>query len=119
MERRLAAILAADVAGYSRLMAADENGTHARLSAIRRELIDPTIGSHNGRVVKLMGDGALVEFSSVIDAVSCAVAMQGGGQSAKWRSPRPSHPVRIGINIGDIIIEDGDIYGDGSMWLHG
>ena len=114
MERRLAAILAADVAGYSRLMAADENGTHARLSAIRRELIDPTIGGHNGRIVKLMGDGALVEFSSVIDAVSCAVAMQGALAERQVEVPADQRILfRIGINIGDVIIEDGDIYGDG------
>ncbi len=75
-ERRLAAILAADVVGYSRLMAADEAGTHANLKALRRELIDPATAAHHGRTVKLMGDGALVEFASVVDAVQCAVEIQ-------------------------------------------
>lgn len=114
MERRLAAILAADVVGYSRLMAADETGTHARLGATRREVLNPLIAAHNGRIVKLIGDGALVEFPSVIDAVTCAVAMQAGVAERQVGVPDDQRiQFRIGINIGDVIIDEGDIYGDG------
>jgi adenylate cyclase len=114
MERRLAAILAADVVGYSRLMAANETGTHARLGATRREVLNPLIAAHNGRIVKLIGDGALVEFPSVIDAVTCAVAMQAGVAERQVGVPDDQRiQFRIGINIGDVIIDEGDIYGDG------
>ena len=114
VERRLAAILAADVAGYSRLMGADEEGTLAALKALRRELIDPKVKEHRGRIVKTTGDGALVEFASVIDAVRCAVEVQremterNAGVDAGRRIE-----FRIGINVGDIIIDEGDIFGDG------
>jgi TolB-like protein/class 3 adenylate cyclase len=112
--RRLAAILAADVAGYSRLMGADEEGTHERLKALRRELLDPKIAEHHGRIVKNTGDGMLVEFASVVDAVRCAVAVQqamperNAGVAAGSRIE-----LRIGINLGDVIVETDDIYGDG------
>jgi TolB-like protein/class 3 adenylate cyclase len=114
VERRLAAILAADVAGYSRLMGADEEGTLARLKAHRRELIDPEIGEHKGRIVKTTGDGMLVEFASVVDAVRCAVAVQ---QAMPERNsgvaPDSRIELRIGINLGDVIVEGDDLYGDG------
>jgi adenylate cyclase len=114
MERRLAAILAADVVGYSRLMAADEAGTHARLKALRKDFLEPKTAEHHGRVVKLMGDGALIEFASVVDAVECAAALQNGVVERQAELPEDQRiAFRIGINIGDIIIEDGDIYGDG------
>jgi adenylate cyclase len=114
VERRLAAILAADVVGYSRLMAADETGTHARLRALRKELIEPEIQRHHGRTVKLMGDGALVEFASVVDAVECAAAIQTAVVEHQTDVPDSQRiAFRIGINLGDIIIEDGDIYGGG------
>jgi TolB-like protein/class 3 adenylate cyclase len=112
--RRLAAILAADVAGYSRLMGADEEGTLERLKALRRELVDPKIAEHHGRIVKTTGDGLLMEFASVVDAVRCAVAVQqampereiglGADNRIEWR---------IGINLGDVIVEGDDLYGDG------
>jgi TolB-like protein len=112
--RRLAAILAADVAGYSRLMGADEEGTLERLKALRRELVDPKIAEHNGRIVKTTGDGLLVEFPSVVDAVRCAVDVQqampernmgvGEDRRVEWR---------IGVNLGDVIVEGDDIIGDG------
>ena len=112
--RRLAAILAADVAGYSRLMGADEEGTLERLKALRRELLDPKIAEHHGRIVKTTGDGLLVEFASVVDAVRCAVAVQQAmperdtGVAADNRIE-----LRIGINLGDVIVEGDDLYGDG------
>ena len=112
--RRLAAILAADVAGYSRLMGADEEGTHERLKAHLRQLIDPKIEEHHGRIVKNTGDGMLAEFASVVDAVRCAAEVQRGmidrePEVADERQIR----FRIGVNLGDIIAEDGDIFGDG------
>jgi adenylate cyclase len=114
MKRRLAAILAADVVGYSRLMAANEQGTHARLKTLRKEFVEPTIADHHGRIVKLMGDGALVEFGSVVDAVECAAAIQKGVAARRAELPEDQRiDFRIGINIGDVIIEDDDIYGDG------
>ncbi len=114
MERRLAAILAADVVGYSRLMRADEEGTLKRLKALRAELLDPRIAEHNGRIVKTTGDGALVEFASAVDAVRCAVAVQADLVARDDGAPEDSAmTLRIGINVGDIIIEAGDIYGDG------
>jgi adenylate cyclase len=114
VERRLAAILAADVAGYSRLMGADEEGTHERLKALRRELVDPKIAEHNGRIVKTTGDGMLVEFASVVDAVRCAVELQQAMPERNTGVAADSRiELRIGINLGDVIIEDDDIYGDG------
>jgi adenylate cyclase len=112
--RRLAAILAADVAGYSRLMGADEEGTLAGLKAHRRELIDPKIREHRGRIVKTTGDGMLVEFSSVVDAVRCAVEIQRGmlDREAGVVEARRIR-FRMGINLGDIIADEGDIFGDG------
>ncbi len=112
--RRLAAILAADVVGYSRLMAADEAGTHARLKALRKEFIEPKIGEHHGRLVKLTGDGALVEFGSVLDAVGCAVEIQRGvAERNAGVAPDQQIRFRIGVNLGDVIFDDDDIYGDG------
>ena len=112
--RRLAAILAADVAGYSRLMGADEEGTLERLKALRRELVDPKIAEHHGRIVKTTGDGLLVEFASVVDAVRCAAELQAELAEAN-AALSPDHRIeyRIGINMGDIVVEDGDIFGDG------
>jgi adenylate cyclase len=114
VERRLAAILAVDVAGFSRLMGADEEGTLAALKAIRRELGDPKIKEHRGRIVKTTGDGLLVEFSSVVDAVRCAVEVQRGMALRNADVPADRRiEFRMGINLGDIIVEDGDIFGDG------
>ncbi len=114
VERRLAAILAADVVGYSRLMAVDEAGTHARLKALRRDFIEPAIAAHHGRIVKLMGDGALVEFASVVDAVQCALEIQRGvAERTADVADDQRIRFRIGINLGDVIIEGDDIYGDG------
>ena len=112
--RRLAAILAADVAGYSRLIGADESGTLERLRALRREVLDPKIAEHRGRLVKTTGDGLLVEFGSVVDALRCAVEVQRemAGRNAGV-PPDSSIELRIGINVGDIVVEDGDIFGDG------
>ncbi len=108
------AILAADIAGYSRLMGADEEGTLAALKAIRRELSDPKIAEHRGRVVKTTGDGLLVEFPSVVDAVRCAIAVQRAMAQRNADIPQERRiAFRIGINLGDVIIEDEDIYGDG------
>ncbi|HEY1432455.1 MAG TPA: adenylate/guanylate cyclase domain-containing protein [Stellaceae bacterium] len=112
--RRLAAILAADVVGYSRLMGADEEGTHERFKAHLVELIDPKIREHHGRIVKTTGDGVLAEFASVVDAVRCAGAIQRAMADrdlalAEERRLR----FRIGVNLGDVIVDSGDIYGDG------
>jgi adenylate cyclase len=114
VERRLAAILAADVAGYSRLIEADEEGTLARLKALRAELIDPKIASHRGRIVETTGDGLLVEFSSVVDALRCAAQVQAAMADSNAPFP-PDRRIefRIGVNVGDIVVEDGDIFGDG------
>jgi adenylate cyclase len=111
----LAAILAADVAGYSRLMGADEEGTLlAALKAIRRELGDPKIAEHRGRLFKTTGDGLLVKFASVVDAVRCAIEVQQAMAARNAEVPRERRiEFRIGINLGDIIFEDGDIFGDG------
>jgi adenylate cyclase len=112
--RRLAAILAADVAGYSRLMGADEEGTHERLKAHRRELVDPKIGEHHGRIVKTTGDGMLAEFPSVVDAVRCAAEAQRAMIDREAGMPEDRRiRFRVGINLGDIIVEDDDIFGDG------
>ena len=114
MERRLAAILAADVVGYTRLMGEDEVGTLAALKAHREDFVDPTIAGHKGRIVKLMGDGALVEFASVIDAVTCAAEVQRGMAERNAEVPDEQRiDFRIGINLGDMIVEADDIYGDG------
>jgi adenylate cyclase len=114
LERRLAAVLAADVAGYSRLMGDDEEGTLRTLAAYRSETIDPTIAAHKGRIVKTTGDGVLVEFTSVIDAVSCAIEIQQAMTERNEHVPRARRvDLRIGINIGDVIVQDGDIFGDG------
>jgi adenylate cyclase len=114
VERRLAAILVADVAGYSRLMERDEAGTLARLRTLRGDLIDPKIAEHKGRIVKTTGDGILIEFPSVVEAVACAVAVQremAGRDDALPKDERIQF--RVGINSGDVIVEDGDIHGDG------
>jgi adenylate cyclase len=111
--RRLAAILAADVAGYSRLIGADEGGTLQALKAIRAELIDPTIAAHNGRLVKTTGDGLLVEFGSVVDALRCATEVQASMVERNRLASGQRIQFRIGINVGDIVVEDGDIFGDG------
>ena len=114
VERRLAAILAADVAGYSRLMGAGEEATLAALKACRRELIDPKIAEYRGRIVKTTGDGALVEFPSAVDAVRCAIEIQRAMAARNTAIPEDRRiEFRIGINVGDIIIDEGDIYGDG------
>src|SRR5215475_5262939 len=114
VERRLAAILAADVAGYSRLIGADEEGTLSRLRALRAEIIDPKIAEHHGRIVKTTGDGLLVEFGSVVDALRCAVELQHEMAGRVTGMPPDSCiELRIGINVGDIVVEDGDIFGDG------
>ena len=114
VERRLAAILAADIAGYSRLMGVDEEGTLAALKACRRELIDPKIAEHRGRMVKTTGDGALVEFASTVDAVRCALDIQRAMPACNADLP-PEKKIefRIGINVGDIIVDGDDIFGDG------
>src|SRR5215831_202291 len=112
--RRLTAILAADVAGYSRLMGADEEGTHERLRAHLRELIEPKIAEHHGCVVKTTGDGFLAEFPSVVDAVRCSVEVQRGMAARNRTTPQEERiEFRIGINLGDVIAEEHDIFGDG------
>jgi adenylate cyclase len=115
IERRLAAILAADVAGYSRLMGVDDVATLQALKAHRREVVDPAIAAHNGRIVKTTGDGMLVEFASAVDAVNCAIAVQNSmaDRNATEINGRPRIVFRIGINVGDIIIDNDDIFGDG------
>jgi hypothetical protein len=114
VERRLAAILTADVVGYSRLMGVDEAGTHARLKALRKELIEPRIAGHRGRIVKLTGDGALVEFASVVQAVLCAVEVQRAVAERNRAVPEAERlEFRIGVNLGDVILDENDIYGDG------
>jgi TolB-like protein/class 3 adenylate cyclase len=114
VERRLTAVLAADVAGYSRLMGGDEEGTLTRLKAVRKNLVDPTVAAHRGRIVKTTGDGMLVEFASAVDAVRCAIELQDGmaRQSADGL-PDTRIEFRIGIHVGDIIFDDNDIFGDG------
>ncbi len=114
MERRLTAILAADVVGYSRLMGEDETGTLERLKSLRRELVQPRIAERKGRIVKLMGDGLLAEFPSVVEAVQCAVDIQGSITEREVDLLDESRiHLRIGVNLGDIIVEGSDIYGDG------
>ena len=114
VERRLAAILAADIAGYSRLIGSDEEGTLASLRAVRREVIDPSIAEHRGRIVKTTGDGMLVEFQSVLDALRCAARVQ--RELAERNQPVAAErrmEFRVGIHQGDIVVEDDDIFGDG------
>ena len=114
MERRLAAILAADVVGYSRLMGEDEAGTMTRLEGLKAEILAPLIANHHGRVVKLMGDGFLVEFASVVDALTCALAWQ---EAVEARAGQVSEDqalrFRIGVNLGDVMVKADDLYGDG------
>ena len=113
VERRLAAILAADVVGYSRLVEQDETGTLSALHDLRREVIDPLLAEHHGRIVKLMGDGLIAEFGSVVDAVACAIALQKGLAQPQINAPADRRIVfRIGINLGDVVVE-GDLLGDG------
>ncbi|MCW2017732.1 UNVERIFIED_ORG: TolB-like protein/class 3 adenylate cyclase [Bradyrhizobium japonicum] len=114
MERRLAAVLAADIAGYSLLMGRDEEGTLSQLKAFRKTLIDPTIAAHRGRIVKTTGDGMLVEFASAVDAARCAVEVQRGVAAQNLDVPQDFRlEFRIGIHVGDIIFDDNDIFGDG------
>ena len=114
VERRLAAVIAMDVVAYSRLMGADEMRTLNALKAHRAELIDPVVAAHHGRLVKTTGDGLMLEFASVVDAVGCAVAIQRGMLSRNAKVPEDRRIVfRLGVNIGDIIIDDSDIFGDG------
>ena len=114
VERRLSAIFAGDVVGYSRLMEADEEGTLARLNAHRREFLDPTIAQNRGRIVKRTGDGVLIEFISAVDAARCAVEIQRGmGERNAGAPPEKRIELRIGVHVGDIMIEDDDIFGDG------
>jgi adenylate cyclase len=114
VERRLAAILAADVAGYSRLIEADEEGTLGRLKTLRAEIIDPRIAGHHGRIVKTTGDGLLVEFASVVDALRCAAEVQAAMAETNAASPLDRRiDFRVGVRQGDIVVEDGDIFGDG------
>jgi adenylate cyclase len=109
VERRLAAVLAADVAGYSRLMGVDEEGTLARLKAVRKALVDPTIASHRGRIVKTTGDGMLVEFASAVDAVRSAVEVQRSMADQNSSVPQDQRILfRIGIHVGDIIVDEND-----------
>ena len=113
-ERRLVAIMAADIVGYSRLIEADEAGTLAAIRDLRREVIDPLLAEHHGRVVKLMGDGLRAEFASVVDAVACAVAIQAAAAARRDGTlPERRIAFRIGINLGDVVVEGEDLLGDG------
>src|ERR1700746_4235205 len=114
VERRLAAILCADVLEYSRLMGADEEKTLAVLKSHRRELIDPLINQHRARIFKTTGDGMLIEFASVVDAVRCAVVVQRGMEDRNANLPEAERiRLRIGINLGDVMVDEGDMFGDG------
>src|SRR5258706_16320735 len=114
VQRRLAAILAADVVGYSRLMQADETGTHAAIKARGITILQPLIAKHRGRIVKLMGDGVLMEFASAVNAVECAVELQAAMAAANAATPEPQRTMlRVGINPADVIVEGSDLYGDG------
>src|ERR1700731_4373921 len=114
INRRLAAVLAADVVGYSRLMGADGAGTLAALKRHREAVFDPAVAAHNGRIVKLIGDGVIAEFGSVVDAVNCALSVQRSSAGTPDQiGSQPTIVLRIGINLGDVIIEGDDIYGDG------
>src|ERR1700758_4927290 len=113
-QRRLAAILAADVVGYSRLMEQDEAGTLAALKSRRREILQPVVSRHHGRIGKLMGDGVLVEFASAVNSVACVVELQRGMAEANADAPEDRRIVlRVGINLGDVMVEGSDLYGDG------
>jgi len=114
VQRRLAAILAADVVGYSRLMEQDEAGTMAALAERRKAILEPLLNKYRGRVVRLMGDGTLAEFASAVDAVQCAVDIQKAMREANAKLPEDRAVVlRVGLNLGDVVVEDGDLYGDG------
>jgi adenylate cyclase len=114
MERRLAAILVADMVGYSRLISEDESGTLARLRTDRADLIDPAIARHGGEIIRLAGDGALIEFPSVVEAVQCAVDIQRGMAERNAERPEPQRIVfRMGVNLGDIVIEPDNLHGEG------
>src|SRR5262245_37204869 len=114
VQRRLAAILAADVVGYSRLMEADEAGTLAALKARRKEVLEPLVAKHLGGIFKVTGDGVLVEFASAVNAVQCALELQGDMAAANDGQPEDRQVVlRIGVNLGDVMVEGGDLYGDG------
>src|SRR5262245_13268758 len=114
VQRRLAAVLVADVVGYSRLMEQDEAGTLAALKSRRKQILKPVVARHSGRVFKLTGDGALVEFGSAVNAVQCALELQQEMAAANATLPEGRHIVlRIGVNLGDLIIDGDDIYGDG------
>ena len=113
-QRRLVAILAADVVGYSRLMELDEAGTLAALKARRREVLRPLVDRYHGRIFKITGDGVLIEFASAVNAVQCAVDLQQGMAAANGDEPEDRHIVlRIGVNLGDVMVEGGDLYGEG------
>ena len=115
VERRLAAILAADIVGYSRLIEQDEAATLAAIKGLREQAIDPLLAEHKGRIVKLMGDGAIVEFASVVDAVACAVAMQKAVADRQAKTPADRRIVfRIGVNLGDVVVEGDDLWATGS-----
>src|SRR5688572_13854173 len=114
LDRKLSAILAADVVGYSRLMGLDEEGTLTALKSVRSELVDPAIARHHGRIVKTTGDGLLGEFPSVVDALRCAVHVQQGMIQRSADVPQDRRlQFRVGINLGDVIVDGDDIYGDG------
>src|SRR5262245_45653417 len=114
VQRRLAAILAADVVGYSRLMQVDEAGTLASLKVRRGEILGPLVRQHEGRIVKVMGDGVLVEFASAVNAVACAVELQRAMEIASDGLPEDRRIVlRVGVNLGDVLVEGSDLYGDG------
>jgi len=114
MDRKLTTIVAMDVVGYSRLMELDERGTLEQLKEIRAKIIDPTVAKYGGRTVKLMGDGALLEFSSVVGALQCTIHIQRElGERIGSTGHKNSIRLRIGVHLGDIIVEEGDIYGDG------
>ena len=116
VQRRLAAILAADVVGYSRLMGADEEGTLAALKVRRRDILQPLVAKHHGRIVKVMGDGVLVEFTSAVSAVQCAVDLQQAMAAANRDLPDDRHILlRVGVNLGDVMVEGSDLYGDGAV----
>src|SRR6516165_9060331 len=113
-QRRLAAIMAADVVGYSRLMQADEAGTLARLKDRRSQILKPAVERHRGRIVKYIGDGVLIEFASAVDAVECAVQLQQAMESANTGLPEDRRVrLRVGVNLGDVMVEGSDLYGDG------
>src|SRR5262244_51565 len=114
IQRRLAAILAADVVGYSRLTQLDEPGTLAALKARRKQILQPLVAKHHGRVIRLAGDGVLVDFVSAVNAVECAVELQGAMNAANGDLPEDRRVVlRVGINLGDVMVDGGDLYGDG------